>query len=131
MPKLTDDRCMATALQQVPGFQDQWDDHVAAHVGEPTDRVADLAELAAYAHALMASGRDAELRSVLVVAEQLLREGSPAVQDAVCSGFPESLADPLLPGETGLAALLAGLGPTSRAYLQHWQGFSGRRLPGL
>ena len=131
MPKLSDDRCMATVLQQVPGFQDQWDEHLAAHVGEPTDPVADLAELAAYAHVLMARGQDAELRCVLVVAEQLLRDGSPAVQDAVCSGFLESLADPLLPGEPGLAALLASLGPASRAYLRHWQGFGGRLLPGL
>ena len=131
MPALSEDHCMATVLQQVPGFQAQWDEHLAAHLGEPTDLVDDLAELAAYAHALMAGGQDADLRSVLVVAEQLLHDGSAAVQDAVCSGFLESLADPLLPGEPGLARLLAGLGPASRAYLRHWQGFGGRRLPGL
>ena len=131
MPTLSDDRCMPTVLQQLPGFQDQWDDHLAAHVGEPSDRAADLAELAAYAHVLMARGQAAELQRVLVVAEQLLRDGSPAVQDAVCSGFLESLVDPLLPGEPGLPELLAGLGPASRAYLRHWQAFSGAVLPGL
>ena len=122
---------MAAALLQLPGFQEQWDDHLAAHTGEPPDRVADLAELAAYAHVLMVRDQVAELHRVLAVAEQLLRDGSPALQDAVCSGFLESLAHPLLPGEPGLPALLAGLGPASRAYLQHWQAFSGQRLAGL
>lgn len=126
-----DDDCMATVLQQVPGFQAQWDEHLAAHMGEPVDREADLAELAAYAHVLMARGLAAELHRVLDVAEQLLRDGSPDVQAAVCSGFLESLADPLQPGEPGLPALLAGLGPASRAYLLHWQGFGGGVLPGL
>ena len=133
MPESADHTCMATVLQELPGFQEQWDDHLAAHVGEPPDLVADLAELAAYTHVLMARGQTAtaELHRVLAVAEQLLRDGSPALQDAVCSGFLESLADPLLPDESGLPAMLAGLGPASRAYLQHWQAFSGRLLPGL
>ena len=124
---------MATVLRQLPGFQAQWDDHLAAHVGEPPDLVADLAELAAYAHMLMARGQPAtaELHRVLAVAEQLLRDGSAALQHAVCGGFLESLAYPLLPDEPGLPALLAGLGPASRAYLQHWQAFSGVLLPGL
>ena len=131
MPTIDAAQCMATVLQQVPGFHDQWDDHLAAHAGEPPDLEADLAELAAYAHVVMARAQTAELHRVLAVAELLLAEGSPAVQDALCSGFLESLADPLLPDEPGLPQMLAGLGPACRAYLQHWQRFSGRRLPGL
>lgn len=131
MPTIDAAQCIATVLQQVPGFQDQWDDHLAAHASEPPDLEADLAELAAYAHALMARGQTAGLHRVLDVAELLLDEGSAAVQDALCSGFLESLADPLLPDEPGLPQLLAGLGPACRAYLRHWQRFSARRLPGL
>ncbi|OYU92754.1 MAG: hypothetical protein CFE45_22110 [Burkholderiales bacterium PBB5] len=131
MPTLTETQCLATILDAVPGFQEQWDDHLAAHPGEPPDLAADLAELAAYAHALLARRQAGELHAVLAVAERLLRDGNPAVQEAVCGGFLESLAEPLAPDEPGLPLLLAALGPASRAYLQHWQRFSGRALPGL
>jgi len=127
----TADNCMAELLQALPEFQQQWDDHLAAHPGEAPDLVADLAELAAHAHVLLARGQHATLQQLLALAEQLLRDGDPQVQRAVCSGFLESLADPLTPGEPGLTQLLAALGPASRAYLRHWQGFSARVLPGL
>ena len=122
---------MATVLQAVPGFQAQWDDHLAAHPGEPADLTLDLLELAAYGHMLLARRDEAELPAVLAVLEHLLTHGDEAVVHGARSGVIEGLLHGLAADSPELALLASGLGPRSRAYAQQVLRSSGSALPAV
>ena len=130
---LTAATCMAEVLRSLPGFQDHWDDHLAARVGEPADLLLDMVELGAHANALLErSGPQADaLHRLFALTERLLAEGDAQVRAAVQGGLLESLLHPLNAQAHWLPALAAGLGPQARAYAQQWCRLTGVVLPGV
>jgi hypothetical protein len=130
---LTADTALADLLQALPALQPHWDDHRAAHAGEPVDLDDDCLELAAIAHAWLerpAQHAD-ELRTLFAHTEAMLADGEPALAEALCSSFLEGLLHPLTPAMPGAAVLPGLLGPLSRAYARHWVAVTGSALTGL
>jgi len=129
----TADNCMAQVLRALPGFQEQWDDHLAAGHGQPAGLLLDLVDLGAYANALLErpAQHGPELRTLFDLVEAMIVGGDTLVQSAMQGGLLESVLDPMTVDSRGLSTFAALLGPRSRAYVQHCLQVTGGRLPGL
>ncbi|EST26714.1 hypothetical protein N566_23640 [Streptomycetaceae bacterium MP113-05] len=79
---------------------------------------------AEHAHGLTSRRR----RTVLVLLEDVLREGAEYDVNAVATGFFEALLNAWDRG-FDLHALWADVGPRSRAYCRAWNDFTGVRTP--
>ena len=118
-------------LEKVPGFKSVWEAHVDFWDGEPAGITNDMIELAAYTHDQFERNQDTELRVIFQFIESLIAEGTPEVKNGACTGFLESILNPITADSPQLELLDQLLGPHSRAYCKAWLKFSGNVLPGF
>lgn len=118
-------------LEKVPGFQQVWEEHLEYWDGEPAGITNDMIELAAYANALIAENKEQELQVIFDLIESMIVDGKDELKDAACTGFLESILNPITAESPEIGLLNRLVGPHSRAYCKAWLRFSGNDLPGF
>ncbi len=129
--KFTQDNWIQQVLEAVPGFHPIWEEHVDFWDGEPAGITNDMIELAAYANALIEEFKEQELQVIFDLIESMIVEGTEEVKDAACTGFLESILNPITADSPFLELVNRLVGPHSRAYCKAWLEFSGNTLPGF
>ncbi len=106
---------MPRLVAEFPAFRPRWDKHLEYWEGKPAGYYNDITEFVYFVvRDLYPSGQIEEVHRALDMMEDLLKNGSSAVQELVVIGFFEDLQNLASRQAFGKEAFIPFLGPKSR-----------------
>jgi hypothetical protein len=132
MIKFADSSVMELIVEQFPGFQAIWNEHLDYWEGEAAGLNNDMAELSTYAQNLLnVEPASNEVTQLFALAEDILTQGDEPSKDAIATSFLENTLNALSPNSPSARRFAEVLGPHSRAFCLEWDRFSGGQFEAL
>ena len=129
--QITSENCIEYLLHTFPGFQEEWNRHLAFWEGEKPGLCMDISAFATYVERVIQEDDSLQLHNIFEVVELCMCSDDEELKTAFTTCFLENLLNCFSSGKIDASVFVPLLGEKSRQYCRAWNDFTGVKTPGI